>query len=238
MLYTYKALALFLAYPEEDTQALMPEAFKALQSEGRLNAPLLRALGKLADRLSHSDLYDLQEAYVHLFDRTRSLSLNLYEHVHGESRDRGQAMAALKSLYEAAGLELTAQELPDYLPVFLEFLSLQTPEKASTFLADAAHVLEAIAERLKKRESDYRAVFGALVHLSGVEAGQEAVAALLQEPEEDPDDLEALDRLWEETAVTFGPGEAGCPKAEAMVAAMATPSTAAPTGAVRPSART
>lgn len=228
MAVTYRALALFLTYPDETLQTGARDYVEAIRSEGLVPEPLIRALGKLAERLAGGDLYELQEDYVQLFDRTRSLSLNLYEHVHGESRDRGQAMADLVELYQRSGLELDARELPDFLPVFLDYLSTRPEAEAASLLGEAAHVLEAMAERLKTRGSPYRAVFGALGALSGG-ADDQAVAALLAEPDENPDDLEALDRAWEETAVTFGPGEAGCPKAEALVAAMrAAPDAAAP----------
>ena len=101
----------------------------------------------------------MQERYVELFDRTRSLSLHLFEHVHGESRDRGQAMIDLKSLYEKNGLFLGAAELPDYVPVFLEFLSTRPLTEARTLLGQTAHILTALAERLEKRRSPYAAVF-------------------------------------------------------------------------------
>jgi nitrate reductase delta subunit len=129
-------------------------------------------------------------------------------------------MAALIELYASRGLELEARELPDYLPVFLEFLSTLPQPEAASFLGEGVHVLEALSERLKKRESPYRAVFDALVALAGVRAEAQVLAALLAEPEDNPNDLDALDKQWAETAVTFGPGDAGCPKAEALVAAM------------------
>lgn len=221
MAVTYRALALFLTYPTEGLKAGALDYMTAIDAEGLVPAPLVRALSRLAGELACDDIYSLQERYVGLFDRTRSLSLNLYEHIHGESRDRGQAMADLVELYQRGGLELEANELPDFLPVFLDYLSTRPEAEAASLLAEAAHVLEAMGERLKKRESLYRAVFGALCALAGG-ADREAVAALLSEPDDNPDDLEAIDKAWEETAVTFGPGEAGCPKAEALVAAMKT----------------
>lgn len=217
----YRALGLMLAYPDERQRALMPSILDAVNSEPRLPGPVSRALVRLAERLATTDTYLLQEDYVQLFDRTRTLCLNLYEHVHGESRDRGQAMAALVELYAQHGLELSARELPDHLPVFLDFLSVLPDEHAASLLGEASHVLEALAERLHKRSSPYRAVFGALVALSDAIPDSQAVQTLIQEPEDDPDDLSALDRAWEETAVTFGPSEDdGCPKAEAMLRAM------------------
>ncbi len=217
---TYRALALFLTYPSDETRELTPAAAAILSEDGRIPAPIRSALAKLAQELVTGDLFDAQERFVWLFDRTRSLSLNLYEHVHGESRDRGQAMVTLLELYRSKGLELSANELPDHLPVFLEFLSTLPDEEAASLLSEAGHVLHALGERLHKRGSAYRAVFGALAALAGEEADSAALAAMLAEPDDDPDDLEAMDRLWEETAVTFGPSDVGCPKADALVRAM------------------
>ena len=216
---TYRALALMLSYPNAERAALMAAATAAIETEKLLPDKLRRWLASFALELSQGDIYDLQAAYVDLFDRTRSLSLQLYEHVHGESRDRGQAMVELLKLYSSYGLELTAKELPDHLPVFLEFLSMLPERKASALLGEAAHVIEAIRERLKKRRSSYVRVFDALVALASSEnANPEALKALLQEPDDDPDDLEALDRAWAEEQVTFGPEKVGCPKAAAMAA--------------------
>lgn len=220
MALTYRALALYLRYPTEEVQALAAEAQRVVETEALVPAPVRRALGKLATELALDDLFDLQERYVWLFDRTRSLSLNLYEHVHGESRDRGPAMVALLELYRSKGLELSANELPDHLPVFLEFLSTLPDTEAASLLGEAAHVLSALGERLHKRTSPYRSVFGALSALAADPADAAALAALMQEPDDDPDDLEAIDRLWAETAVTFGPGDDGCPKADALASAM------------------
>lgn len=219
---TYKALAVLLGYPSAEIQALAHTAMAVIDEEGLVPAPVRHALRRLAGELAADDLFDLQERYVWLFDRTRSLSLNLYEHVHGESRDRGPAMVALKELYASKGLDLATGELPDHLPVFLEFLSILPDAEAASLLGEAAHVFAAIGERLHKRGSVYRAVFGALTALAAVPADKDALAAMMAEPDDDPTDLAAMDKLWAETAVTFGPAEVGCPKAEALVGAMAT----------------
>lgn len=217
---TYRALAILLSYPTADNAALMPAVLETLAAEKIAPRKLVRDLTPLAFELSRDDLYEAQARYVDLFDRTRSLSLQLYEHVHGESRDRGQAMVELLKLYSAHGLELTAKELPDHLPVFLEFLSTQPQAEAAALLGQAAHVLEALRERLNKRQSIYARVFDVLVALVDTHRDPVAVQALLQEPEDDPDDLEALDKAWAEEQVTFGPDKVGCPKADAMVARM------------------
>lgn len=213
MAYTYRALALLLSYPNADTAGAMPAVMEALSSERLVPGALVQRLAPLADELSSADLYDAQARYVDLFDRSRSLSLQLYEHIHGESRDRGQAMVELLKLYSSYGLELTAKELPDHLPVFLEFLSQRPEAEAAALLGQAAHVLEALRERLKKRQSIYARVFDALVALVEADRNPEALKALLQEPEDNPDDLEALDRAWAEEQVTFGPDKVDCPKA-------------------------
>jgi nitrate reductase delta subunit len=202
-----------LTYPSAELAALMPAAMEVIVDEGVAPRATARRLARLANALSQADIYELQARYVDLFDRTRSLSLNLYEHVHGESRDRGQAMVELLKLYASRGLEMTAKELPDHLPVFLEFLSTLPEEQAATLVGEAAHVLEALRARLRKRGSAYGRVFDALLALAAVERESEAAKAILQERETDPNDLEALDRIWAEEPVTFGPDKAVCAKA-------------------------
>jgi nitrate reductase delta subunit len=220
MAQSYRALSLMLSYPTEHAAQLMPLAMEALQREKLAPERLVRRLTPLISDLAQSDLYETQARYVDLFDRTRSLSLQLYEHVHGESRDRGQAMVELLKLYSSRGLELTAKELPDHLPVFLEFLSMLPEAEAAALLGQAAHVLEALRERLKKRASLYARVFDVLVSLVEADRNPDALKALLQEPDDDPADLEALDRAWAEEQVTFGPDQVGCPKAAAMLGRM------------------
>lgn len=221
---TYRVLSRLLSYPSEETAAAVPEMRAALAREGLASSRDLGELATLLAELAERPLLDLQERYVLLFDRSRSLSLHLFEHVHGESRDRGQALVDLGALYAERGLEIAERELPDYLPLFLEYLSLLPAEEAAALLAEPAHVLDALHRRLLKRGSSYAPVFGLLLRLAGQRPDAAAVAALLQEPEEDPDDPAALDRAWEETAVTFGPDPAaGCPRTRDLLAQMAPP---------------
>ena len=185
------------------------------------------ALAHLVNEIADRDLLDAQSRYVDLFDRTRVLSLHLFEHVHGESRDRGQAMVSLLERYREAGLDIAANELPDHVPVFLEFLSLQTPQAARALLAEPVHILAALGERLKKRGSAYAAIFEALVALSKARPDGEILAALRETTLENPHDLAALDRVWEETEVRFGPEDAEdageCPRADDMLRRMQAP---------------
>jgi nitrate reductase delta subunit len=206
---TFKVLSALLGYPMPELQDAAWEMRQALASEGIVTGARRRGLNLLLYEIIEGDIYDLQERYLLLFDRSRSLSLHLFEHVHGESRDRGQAMIDLKALYARSGLAIAANELPDYLPMFLEYLSTRPLEEARDLLGQTAHILEALAERLGKRGSAYAAVFQALVALAPP-AEAEATAALIGE-EDDPDDLAALDDAWEDKPVSFGPeAAAGC----------------------------
>lgn len=220
---TFKALSLLLSYPGRDLQAAIP-AVRAVLGEGLLPAPALAALEPLLAALEGEDLYDLQERYVLLFDRSRSLSLNLFEHVHGEGRDRGGAMVDLLQTYRAAGFDLAGPELPDHLPLLLEFLSTQPLAEARRTLADAGHILVALAERLARRETPYAAALETLVLLARAAPAPEEMEALRAQRDDDPGDLAALDAVWEEAQVTFGPDpDAGCPISRDTLARMAPP---------------
>jgi nitrate reductase delta subunit len=211
MIKTLKVLSALLTYPTQEMQQAVIEMQDVVAKEGVLTGKEQRALNSLFEEIGRGELYDLQERYVLLFDRTRSLSLYLFEHVHGESRDRGQAMVDLQNLYAEKGLEAGTSELPDFVPLFLEFLSTLPRLEAYDLLAQPAHIFAALAERLRKRNSAYEAVFRALVALAKVKPKGEDVAAALQAPDIDPDDLEALDAAWEEEEVRFGPtGGDGC----------------------------
>ena len=221
---TLKAISLILSYPTLELQQAMPEIGGVLAADTRLTAAARRDLRSVVEELAGRDIYALQEQYVMLFDRSRTLSLNLFEHVHGESRDRGGAMVSLIETYRDGGFEPATSELPDHLPVLLEFLATRSQTEGQETLADAAHIFEALVARLARRESAYGAVFAALSQLAAVEADSEAVAAMLAEPEVDPTDLEALDEVWEESEVLFGPDpNAGCPQVRDMLSRMDTP---------------
>lgn len=219
---TLRILSALLRYPDEAVQLAAPEFGHALTAEGVLTGEQRAALQPLIDDLVHADLLDLQERYVALFDRGRAISLHLFEHVHGESRDRGQAMVDLRDRYEAQGLAIAAKELPDYLPLFLEYLSVLPPVQALEELAQPGLILAALAERLAGKDSGYAAVMQIIAGLAGV-----GDAALEIAPADDPDDLAALDAAWAEEQVRFdppiAPGSESCPQVAAMVARMHEP---------------
>jgi nitrate reductase molybdenum cofactor assembly chaperone NarJ/NarW len=211
MLRSLKALSALLTYPTAELQQAAGEISEAIENDTAIPVSTRKQLHRLLTEISTGDLYDLQERYVLLFDRTRSLSLHLFEHVHGESRDRGQAMIDLKAQYETHNLFMSAAELPDFTPLFLEYLSLLPAREACEALGQPAHIFAAIAERLRKRKSSYEAVFRALIALSAAKPKEEVVSALLTLPDPDANDLAALDAAWEDEPVTFGPGAGdGC----------------------------
>lgn len=205
---TLRALAALLSYPSAGLIEAADEIRQAINGDAILPLAVRGELHRLIDDLAGGDLYDLQERYGLLFDRTRSLSLHLFEHVHGESRDRGQAMVDLLKLYEESGYTPTATELPDFLPLFLEYASTRPPQAAIELIGQPANVIAALRERLAKRSSPYVAVMSALLAISKARLDEKALAALRAEPDPEPDDLEALDAAWEEEEVTFGPGSA------------------------------
>lgn len=203
MIRTLRALSALLAYPSEELLANIGEIRRTLETE-RLAPPAARAaLEPLLSRLETGELYDLQEAYTDLFDRSRKLSLHLFEHVHGDSRDRGPAMVDLGQTYLDRGFVMTVSELPDYLPLYLEFLSCQPFDEARALLGEPAHVLAALQQRLAERVSPYAGVFEALLALAEARPDPAALKALLERSVEDVADAD-VDDEWREAPVTFG----------------------------------
>ena len=190
---TLRVLAALLSYPDADVRRHLPEMLEILQRENALPDGRRAELEALIAKLRDDDPLDVEAEYVQLFDRGRGTSLHLFEHVHGDSRDRGPAMIDLAQTYEKAGLLLAPGELPDYLPAVLEFVSTQPPREAKAFLGEMAHILNAIFGVLRKRESAYASVLGALLELAGEKA--QPVAQDIEEP---------LDETWAEPPVFDG----------------------------------
>lgn len=198
---TLRALSALLAYPSADLQAHMQEVRDALVAEKALTPAALRALEPLLRSMETQELLDLQAEYSELFDRSRSLSLHLFEHVHGDSRERGPAMIDLGQRYIDHGCLLQDGELPDFTPVFLEFASLLPPGEAVDLLCQPAHVFAALEERLAKRESPYAAIFHAVLVVARARPDSDAVTELQQRaPSDDPANI---DEEWQEAAVKF-----------------------------------
>ncbi|WP_447555095.1 nitrate reductase molybdenum cofactor assembly chaperone [Vreelandella sp. EE22] len=199
---TLRVLARLLDYPSAALQQACGEMVEIIEAEPRLDDAMKASLAGWCQRLQAYDLLELQAEYVALFDKGRATSLLLFEHVHGESRDRGQAMVDLLDEYRAAGFELDARELPDHLPVFLEYLSFCSPADIGRWLGEIRHILALLTARLEEREADHALVPLTLLALIG--AQEDVAAHRPQVQKEAPDHTpEALDAVWEEEAVRF-----------------------------------
>jgi nitrate reductase delta subunit len=188
-----RVLAALLSYPDAGMRGHLAEMRAILRSEAAVSATRRAELEALIDALDGGDPLQVEADYVELFDRGRGTSLHLFEHVHGDSRERGPAMIDLAQTYEKAGLLLAPGELPDYLPVVIEFTSTQPPREARAFLDEMAHILNALFNALQQRQSSYASVVGALLDLAGSKAQAVKIAA-----------EQGLDESWEEPPVFAG----------------------------------
>ncbi|MDF2368438.1 nitrate reductase molybdenum cofactor assembly chaperone [Sneathiella sp.] len=203
---SFKILGLLLTYPTEELQKNMADLIAVLRQENILSGKLIDFMTRFGSR----NLLKAQEDYVSLFDRGRGNSLYLFEHIHGESRDRGQAMVDLIDHYREKGLVLNAKELPDYLPLFLEFLSICSPREAQETLGEVVHIVAAIGAKLKSRKSGYSIVFEALAKMTEVRIDKDFVRQALAEDAARDDSLEALDKEWDEAPAFNGIGDTNC----------------------------
>ena len=195
-----RVLARLLSYPDAELRSHLSAMRDALHAERAITPGRLAEVDVLMGTLAGGDPIDTEAAYVQLFDRGRATSLHLFEHVHGDSRDRGPAMIDLAQTYDKAGLFLAPGELPDYLPAVLEFVSTQPPREARAFLGEMTHIFNALFSALRERQSAYASLIGALLELAGEKAQSVKVA-----PEE------PLDASWTEP-----PAFDGCsPKGQA-----------------------
>ena len=194
----FRALSALISYPSQDMREALAEIADAIRATPLIATRERQGLFELIDELGRGDLVDAEERYVDLFDRGRALSLHLFEHVHGDSRDRGEAMVDLKRLYAQAGFALSTCELPDFLPVVLEYLSCRNVGEARAMLADCAPILASIARSLIARQSRYAAVLQALLVIAGESRVDPAKIPPVKERRE------ALDRDWAEEPAFAG----------------------------------
>ena len=190
---TLRVLAALLAYPDAGVRSHLHEMSALLAEDAALTVSRRQEIAALVRWLAESDALNVETAYVDTFDRGRATSLHLFEHVHGDSRERGPAMIDLAQTYEKAGLYLAPGELPDYLPAVLEFASTQPPREATAFLSEIAHLVNVIFSALLERGSPYASVLGALLDLAG-----EKARAVERVPEP------SIDESWTEPAAFDG----------------------------------
>lgn len=211
-----KVLGLLINYPTIEVGAHRADLEESVKNSREISPALRSRLLASIASIYQGDIMDAQENYGLLFDQGRSMSLHLFEHVHGESKDRGQAMVDLMDIYKQQGFEMAALELPDYIPLFLEYLATRPDMEAREWLADVAHILAQLCARLYQRGNTedkfadhYAAMLESLLVIAGARTQLEEIRE--QVALETPDNtLEAIDKEWEETAVTFGPAADAC----------------------------
>lgn len=190
-----KVIGLLMEYPDELLWECKEDALALI----RRDAPILTDFTR---NLLNAPLLDKQAEWCEVFDRGRTTSLLLFEHVHAESRDRGRAMVDLLAEYEKVGLQLNCRELPDYLPLYLEYLSVLPDDQAKEGLLNVAPILALLGGRLKQREAPWYALFDALLQLAGSPLSSDSVTKQIRSEERD-DTRRALDAVWEEEQVKF-----------------------------------
>ncbi len=201
---TFKLLGLLLTYPEGSLYEASDELLSLLREEAVLSEKSIKSIEQFLTTQKSKDLMDVQEDYVEIFDRGRAHCLHLFEHIHGESRDRGQAMVDLSDAYASKGLYINNNELPDYLPLFMEYLSRCSFEEASGLLGEAIDVIAVIGKKLEKRKSPYAVVFDAITALSAIKPDQVKIKEALESAPKDPETLEELDEEWKEAEAFSG----------------------------------
>ena len=206
---TLRVLSKLLAYPGTDLFTHIPALQDVLREDGFLKPKALKSLTDFMDALAKTELLQAQETYVELFDRGRAHCLHLFEHVHGESRFRGQAMVELSERYAEMGLQIGTGELPDYLPLFLEFISVCEPEEGLETLAQSAPVIAMIGEKLRRQKSGYAAVMDAIVELSGAKLNKAEIRKAADAALPNIKTLDELDEQWQEPEAFGGAPDCG-----------------------------
>ncbi len=201
-----------LEYPDAALWQHQQELHEALAESDVLAKEEAQSLCVFVRDFTQKDLLDVQAAYSELFDRGRATSLLLFEHVHGESRDRGQAMVDLMAQYSQHGLELDSRELPDHLPLYLEYLAQLPRDEAIGGLQDIAPILALLKARLEQRESHYAVLFDVLLKLASTEVDSVKMAEKIADEARD-DTPQALDAVWEEEQVKFF-ADQGCAESD------------------------
>jgi nitrate reductase delta subunit len=201
---TFKLLGLLLTYPEGTVYSASDELLQTLRSEALLPEKFIKKVEIFLTAQKDQDLMAAQEDYVETFDHGRAHCLHLFEHIHGESRDRGQAMVDLSETYATKDLHIDSSELPDYLPLFMEYLSRCDPRNAAELLGEAIDVIAVIGAKLKKRKSPYADIFTCIEELSAAKVDKRKINNALKEARKDPETLEELDEQWKEAEAFAG----------------------------------
>ncbi len=163
---TYKILSLLLDYPDQEIYESLPLIDEMATEDAFLNEDELNDLHLFITACSKLSLEEWQMYYVNIFDMSKKINLYIFDHIYGDSRERGQAMVDLKEMYESRGYELTSNELPDYIPVFLEYLSfLKDEEKTIHLLNEIKAIIEKLHKLTNEEDVFYKYLFNILLAL-------------------------------------------------------------------------
>ncbi|WP_428607516.1 nitrate reductase molybdenum cofactor assembly chaperone [Sedimenticola sp.] len=151
----YNIMARLLDYPDEELMENLPEIIDAIKQDDAIGPQEQEDLLNLISWINMHDLTGLQSQYVQTFDMVPEHDLHLTHHLFGDDRGRGPALIDLSEYYKASGLEVEGKEIPDFLPLILEYVSTLDDLQARVFLGDASKVLKVIGDNLEKAESPY-----------------------------------------------------------------------------------
>ena len=200
---TIKALGVLLLYPEDAIIEALYELRQVIEKEPLLSPEQTAAVVHCIEAMRSQRLLALPEQHVQLFDNSPKHALYLFQHLYGDSPDRGPAMADLIEMYRDHGYQPMANDLPDYLPLYCEFAAQFEEQEARALLGRALPVLELIALRLEQQGSAYSGVFSALGSLAIADEETEAVAQLLKVQARNSKTEQTLDEAWQERPVSF-----------------------------------
>lgn len=199
---TYKILSTLLLYPQEECKLHINEVNNILLEECILKKDSIEKLSFFINYVNNNTLLSLQENYVSLFDRQKQFSLYLFEHIHGDSRDRGMAMVDLKNLYKKSGFDISlSKELPDYIPLFLEYLSILDKENSSILLGEIINIIAILCARLELIKNPYFYIFLSIESLSVIKSDNHIVRKALSKSKIDEKSNGFIDKNWEDTSV-------------------------------------
>ncbi len=151
----YKLLSVLLEYPDEELFDNLPAIRRGLDDCEDISAEEREAVLEYLNYMENGDPTEIQASYVQTFDLTAENSLHLTHHLFGDDKNRGPALIDLTELYKDHGVEVAGNELPDYLPLVLEFAACRKDSDARAFLSDAVKVFGVLASNLEKAQSRY-----------------------------------------------------------------------------------
>lgn len=201
-LQTYKIFSTLLSYPNDELKNSINSTQEILKNEKILSDSSLKSMDEFIFYIKKNNLLFLQESYVSIFDRQKHFSLYLFEHIHGDSKERGMAMIDLNDLYKKSNFEILKQnELPDFIPVFLEYLSLISKEQASLLLGEIINIITTLRIRLNVIKSPYYIIFSILESLSNIKPDEKIIKKISKDKTFLTTSSFEIDKNWKEDKI-------------------------------------